>query len=163
MKIKLNGPEYRVGHHMPMGRMPHISKSNGLLRLYDQLLHQSPLIAMSAARLGIITVVPWSITRCLLLNSLNVRVTVSRVDPTHSAICSCVNGILIFAGCEVCFSSDDQCKNNRAIFSCALVDKATVRNCSQALAYWRIQLPDHCLVSLRKAANERNKVLTADK
>lgn len=47
-----------------------------------------PPIASRAARLGIIMVAPFKVTRCLLLNSLSVRVTVSRVEPTHSAICS---------------------------------------------------------------------------
>jgi hypothetical protein len=58
-------------------------------------LRQSPLIAIRAERSGIMTVVPLRVTRCLCLKSLSVRVTVSRVDPKHAAICSCVKGTLI--------------------------------------------------------------------
>src|ERR1700677_280430 len=56
---------------------------------------QSPLTANKAERLGIITVAPLRVTRCLFLKSLSVRVTVSRVDPRQAAICSWVSGTLI--------------------------------------------------------------------
>ena len=91
----------------------------------------SPQTACRAERLGIVTRVPLSVSKCLFLNSLSVRVIVSRVEPIHSAICSWVNAILICAASAVGVSLEDQFRNNRATFSFTLVDRPTVRNCSQ--------------------------------
>ena len=79
--------------------------------VFRSLSSQSPQTACRADRLGIVTVVPLSVTRCLFLNSLSVRVIVSRVEPTHSAICSWVKGTLICAASDVFGSSEDQFRN----------------------------------------------------
>jgi len=95
----------------------------------------SPLIAIRAERSGIMTVVPLSVTRCLFLKSLSVRVIVSRVDHKHAAICSWVNGTLIWFASVVCCSPADQCRKRRASFSWAVVERPMVRSCSQARPY----------------------------
>ena len=59
-----------------------------LLEIRSSDVDQSPPMAASAARSGISMVAPLKVTRWLFLNSLRVLVTVSRVEPTHSAICS---------------------------------------------------------------------------
>ena len=110
-----------------------------------------------------VTVAPLNVIRCLFLNSLRVRVIVSRVEPTHSAICSWVNAILIWAPSEVCASSEDQSRNKRATFSSALVDRPTVRNCSQARAVLNVQLSGNRLVHLWELVDEAEEVLPADK
>lgn len=54
----------------------------------ELVAYYAPLTASNAARLGISTVAPFRQIKCFCLKSLSVRVTVSRVEPTHSAICS---------------------------------------------------------------------------
>jgi endogenous inhibitor of DNA gyrase (YacG/DUF329 family) len=77
--------EQNKQHACPLNRRKH-----GFFhkREFAIFRRQSPQTACKAERLGIVTVVPLSVTKCLFLNSLNVRVIVSRVEPIHSAICS---------------------------------------------------------------------------
>jgi hypothetical protein len=68
----------------------------------------------------------------------SVRVTVSREAPINSPISSCVKEKRKRVPCSVFWPLSLQSSNSRASFSGAVEDNATVRSCSQATLYCKL-------------------------
>lgn len=123
-----------------------------------------PPMPSSAARSEMVSVEPCRMTRCLFLNLLSVRVKVSRVVPTNSAISSCVRGSLICIPVLVCFPWADQSSSRRATFSGAEADRPTVRRGLQralgarAVAVPEQQVRDGARWMSRFSAANKNRV-----